>query len=110
MLRLASLTNEDFFVLLQKLRHVHASGIESKYLIPDEALIAFMQHASKRLGEAYFRTPRTTITAFLNLLATLEQHPEGNWQEMLGAVTVEKDMGGAVDGVSEDDELKSFRL
>lgn len=109
-LRLASLTNEDFFVLLQKLRHVYASGNESKYLIPNEGLIAFMQHASKRLGEAYFRTPRTTITAFLNLLATLEQHPQANWREMLGAVVVEEDKGADIEGVTEDDELASFKL
>lgn len=109
-LRLASLTNEDFFVLLQKLRHVYASGNVSKYLLPDDGLIAFMQHASKRLGEAYFRTPRTTITAFLNLLATLEQHSQANWREMLGAVVVEEDKGADAEGATENDELASFKL
>jgi hypothetical protein len=109
-LRLSSLTNEDFFVLLQKLRHVYASGNQAKYLLPDDGLIAFMQHASKRLGEAYFRTPRTTIAAFLNLLATLEQHPQANWREMLGAVVVAEDKGGDVEGATEDDELASFKL
>jgi hypothetical protein len=109
-LRLSSLTNEDFFVLLQKLRHVYASGNQAKYLLPDDGLIAFMQHASKRLGETYFRTPRTTITAFLNLLATLEQHPQANWREMLGAVVVDEDKGGDVEGATEDDELASFKL
>jgi len=109
-LRLASLTNEDFFVLLQKLRHVFASGDESKYLVPNEGLVAFMQHASKRLGEAYFRTPRTTITAFLNLLATLEQHPDASWRELLDAVEVDEDTGGASEGVTVDDELAAFKL
>lgn len=109
-LRLASLTNEDFFVLLQKLRHVYASGNVSKYLLPDDGLIAFMQHASKRLGEAYFRTPRTTITAFLSLLATLEQHSQANWREMLGAVVVEEDKGADAEGATENDELASFKL
>lgn len=109
-LRLASLTNEDFFILLQKLRHVYASGNVSKYLLPDDGLIAFMQHASKRLGEAYFRTPRTTITAFLNLLATLEQHSQANWREMLGAVVVEEDKGTDAEGATENDELASFKL
>jgi hypothetical protein len=109
-LRLASLTNEDFFVLLQKLRHVYASGNVSKYLLPDDGLIAFMQHASKRLGEAYFRTPRTTITAFLNLLATLEQHSQANWREMLGAVVVQEDKEADAEGATENDELASFKL
>ncbi|WP_129642667.1 ATP-binding protein [Peristeroidobacter agariperforans] len=109
-LRLASLTNEDFFVLLQKLRHVYASGEEANYLVPNEGLVAFMQHASKRLGEAYFRTPRTTITAFLNLLATLEQHRDSSWRELLDVIEVDEDTGGASERVTEDDELASFKL
>jgi hypothetical protein len=109
-LRLASLSNEDFYVLLQKLRHVFASGEPSRYLVPDEALVAFMQHAAKRLGDAYFRTPRTTITAFLNLLATLDQNGATSWRDLLGAVAVDEDKGAAAETVSEDDELVSFKL
>jgi hypothetical protein len=45
-LRLASLTPEDFYVLLWKLRHVYASGDEAKYLLPDEAIPAFMSHCA----------------------------------------------------------------
>jgi hypothetical protein len=109
-LRLTSLTNEDFYVLLQKLRHVYASGDEAKYLIPDDGLVAFMQHASKRLGDTYFRTPRTTITAFLNLLATLDQNKDADWRQLLGAVVVDADSGGAADTAVEDDELADFKL
>jgi hypothetical protein len=39
-------------------------------LVPDEAFAAFMQHCEKKIGEAYFRTPRNTIKAFLDLLVT----------------------------------------
>jgi len=45
-LRLASLSAEEFFVLLQKLRDLYAFGDPSKYLLPDEALPAFMEHLS----------------------------------------------------------------
>ena len=41
-LRLANLTPEDMYVLLGKLRHVYAGGDPSRYLVPDEALTAFM--------------------------------------------------------------------
>lgn len=109
-LRLASLSHEDFYVLLQKLRHVYACGEQAKYLLPDAALIAFMEHASRRLGDAYFRTPRTTITAFLGLLAVLEQNPGADWQQMLGVVQVEQDTGGDMDRAVVDDELASFKL
>lgn len=85
-LNLANLTPEDLYVLLGKLRHVYASGDPKAYLLPDEGLSAFMTHCSKRIGEAYFRTPRNTITAFVNLLAVLEQNPSVSWREVLGNV------------------------
>jgi hypothetical protein len=109
-LRLSSLTPEDFYVLLQKLRDVQASGDPRQYLLPDEALGAYMQHASKRLGETYFRTPRTTIKAFLDLLAVLEQNPGTDWHPLVGAVEIPQDTGGENDKAPAEDELASFKL
>lgn len=115
-LRLASLSQEELLVLLQKLRHVFAGGEPERYLLPDTALPAFMEHCHKRIGEAYFRTPRNTITAFINLLAVLEQNPGVDWRELLGQVAVEQDNGAAAEqgagaaGDSDADELASFRL
>lgn len=109
-LRLSSLTPEDFYLLLHKLRHVYASGDEAKYLLPEEGVMAFMQHCAGRLGEAYFRTPRTTITAFINLLAVLEQNPEARWQELLGHIQVEQDVEQAIAEIEEEDEFASFKL
>jgi len=110
-MRLAGLTLEDFFVLLQKLRHVYASGHIDRYLLADEALPAFMNHCAARLGEAYFRTPRTTITAFINLLAILEQNPGLDWRSMLEGIELTNDQGGAEDIATDvDDELASFKL
>ena len=110
-IRLSSLTPEDFYVLLQKLRHVYAAGDTQKYLLPDEALPLFMKHCNQRLGEAYFRTPRTTITAFINLLAILEQNPGADWRTLIGGVEVARDSGGESDlNVEPDDELATFKL
>lgn len=109
--RLSSLTAEDFYVLLTKIRHVYAAGDAGKYLLPDDAIHQFMTHCANRIGDSFFRTPRTTITAFINLLAVLEQNPGVDWQDLIGSVEVSADHGG--DGelvVQEDDELASFRL
>lgn len=109
--RLSSLTAEDFYVLLTKIRHVYASGDEANYLLPNEAIEQFMAHCSKRLGESFFRTPRTTITAFINLLAVLEQNRGVTWQSLIGSVEVAEDHGGDTDlDVQTDDELSSFKL
>ena len=110
-LRLASLTPEDFYVLLQKIRHVYAGGDVSKHLVPDQGIFSFMEHCSKRIGDTYFRTPRTTITSFVNMLAVLEQNPGADWTQLLGGIEVVADLGGAQDKeVEADDELASFKL
>jgi hypothetical protein len=114
-IRLASLTPEDFYVLLDKIRMVYAFGDASKALVPEEAIPAFMAHCAARLGEAYFRTPRTTITAFINFLAVLEQNPGRDWRELIDVLTIERDDGNRASNVPAsptdgDDELASFRL
>jgi hypothetical protein len=103
---LGSLTPEDVFVLLTKLRHVHAGGDPQQYLVPDEALTADIALCAARLGDAYFRTPRETIRGFLDLLALLEQHPDLRWAELVGQV----DLAAAGPATTDDDELTSFRL
>lgn len=111
--RLSSLTPEDFYVLLQKIRSVYAFGDPAKHMLPDEGLLSFMEHCSKRIGEAYFRTPRTTITAFINLLAVLEQNQGSSWQDLLGGVEVAPDTGGVGDHAleaDESDEFSSFKM
>lgn len=110
-IRLASLTPEDFYVLLDKIRLVHAFGEEAKAQLPKDAIAAFMGHCATRLGDNYFRTPRTTITAFINLLAVLEQNPAADWRQLIGALEVAKDTGGMSDVATEgDDEFATFRL
>ena len=119
-IRLSSLSPEDFLVLLHNIQHVFAYGDEGSYLLPEEALTAFMAHCEQRIGEAYFRTPRTTITAFVNLLAVLEQNPGTDWKTLLGQVSVEKDAGGAADlalepenvaaGTASDEEFGKLKL
>ncbi|WP_017463410.1 ATP-binding protein [Dyella ginsengisoli] len=110
-LRLSSLTAEDFYLLLGKIRHVYAAGDAARYLLPDPAIASFMEHCANRIGDSFFRTPRTTITSFINLLAILEQNPGTEWKNLIGEVRVEADEGGRSDvAVDPEDELASFKL
>jgi hypothetical protein len=123
-LRLSSLTQEDFYILLTKLRHVFASGDFGAYLLPDEALHIFMQHCSQRIGDAYFRTPRSTVKEFLNLLAILEHNAGQDWRPLIGAVRLETEVNPDLEPLDEsiedmrdtqppdaaDDKLATFRL
>ena len=109
-IRLSNLTPEDMFVLLANIRRV-MQGEEAS--LPDAALTAFMEHCSDRIGDAYFRTPRNTVTAFVNMLSVLEQNPDVDWQTLLGSVDVAEDGGDDMSGLAEDeadDELASFKL
>ncbi|KDB60536.1 P-loop protein, PF10923 family [Bordetella bronchiseptica B18-5 (C3)] len=111
--RLSSLTPEDFYVLLQKIRSVYAFGDADKFLVPDQGIFSFMEHCSKRIGDTYFRTPRTTITAFINMLAVLDQNPGAAWQDLLGGIEVAADNGGVTDQqveADDGDEFASFKM
>jgi len=120
--RLAGLTPEDMYLLLEKLRYVFATGDPERYLVPDEALAGFMSHCGQQIGDAYFRTPRNTIKEFVNLLAVLAQNPGVRWPDVLAGVTIERegnpdlvpfddhtDSVTTVDG-SGADELSSLRI
>ena len=115
-LHLASLTPEELYLLLHNLRNVFAGGDASRYLVPDEALHAFLHHCSAKVGDAYFRTPRNTIKAFVDLLAVLAQHPEMNWHDLIDAIEVPLEQASdmpepmSVSAAAADDGLTSFRL
>lgn len=125
-LKLANLSPEELFVLLCNIRKVFANGDESKYLLPDEALTAFLRHCSQNIGEAYFRTPRNTIKAFVDLLSVLEQNPEIKWQSLISNIKLDnevdptlvtlpndtKDQNTSLSSLSnqDDDDLVTFQL
>ena len=109
-MRLSNLTPEDMFVLLSNIRRV-VFGDDAG--LPDAVLKAFMAHCSERIGDAYFRTPRNTVTAFVNLLAVLEQNPDAAWQDLIGSVQVARDSGEDLRDIGDDatdDGLASFKL
>lgn len=90
-IRLQSLTRDEMFVLIERLRLLWAGGDVNRLPVPDEALAAFLEHCSRKIGDEYFRTPRNTIKAFLDLLAMLEQNPGADWGYLIGEVELEVD-------------------
>ncbi len=75
-----------------------------------------MQHCSNTIGDAYFRTPRNTVKAFVDLLAVLEQNPDVTWSDLLTRMQVSEDRQGAdeaefpADADDGDDKLATLRL
>ncbi|MCG3125578.1 MAG: hypothetical protein CHACPFDD_00403 [Phycisphaerae bacterium] len=129
-LTLPSLTPEDCFVLLHNVRRVHARGDETKSVLPDDAIVKYLEDCQRRMGAAYFQTPRDTVKDFVGLLSVLEQNPDARWHDLLGEIkttnvpTQDPSVSAAADddddvGTSQpspvspdrrDDDLASFKL
>jgi hypothetical protein len=119
-LQLTNLSPEDLYVLLGNIRHVYAAGEVKQYLIADEGIQQFMAHCSKRIGDAYFRTPRNTITAFVNLLAVLDQNPQAKVSDLIAQTDIRTELGAvsskspsmksSAEVSSLDEDLATFTL
>ena len=107
-IRLDNLSRDQFGQLLGKLSQVYQGAEPQRALLPEAGIPAFIAHSEQRLGEATFRTPRTTIKAFVGLLAVLEQNEGVNWRVLLDQTEVELEQAVADAGVS--NELASLTL
>jgi len=81
--KLANLTPEDCYVLLLNIRRVFCRGAGEESRIPEAGIVAYLASCQKRMGAAYFQTPRETIKDFIGLLNVLEQNPTAEWQKMV---------------------------
>ena len=118
LVRLKTLTPEDLFVLLMRIRDVFAGGDPAKHLMPDDGLHAFVDYSRRTLGDDYFRTPRETVVRFVGLLNLLEQDPTHDWRGALGHVD-EVDVAASSSAEAQalagpvpeaEDDLVSFKL
>lgn len=103
-LRLANLTPEELLVLLGKLRHLQASGDPGRYLLPDRALVAFLNKCAQRLGDSAFRSPRQTIREFLQILSVLDQNSGSSWQDLVEDLQPQVDDSGSGKAPSVDNQ------
>jgi len=111
-MHLASLTPEELYILLKNLRHVFALGDPEQYLVPDEALEGFLRHCSEKIGDAYFRTPRNTIKAFVDILAILDQNDNLKWNDMISLIELHEERVSDMPDVQSpmNDGLADFSL
>ncbi|HEV3050368.1 MAG TPA: BREX system ATP-binding domain-containing protein, partial [Longimicrobium sp.] len=56
------------------------------------------------IGAAYFQTPRTSIRAFVQLLAILEQNPGADWRALLGSVDVARESNPDLEPLPGDED------
>jgi len=106
-LKLDMLSYEEILILLQRLRQIHALHFGYTPSVTDDQMIAFMKLAVGRLGADELLTTREIVRDFLDLLHTLHQHPDSNFEVLLGERHVQP---AAADPDEVDDFLAEFEL
>jgi len=108
-LKLSSLTAEEIFVLLQKIRDIHGDQATTAVKMTDQDIHAYMEETLRRIGAREFTTPRELVREFVNLLNLLVQYPDKTWQEIVLGLPAPTE--SAAEGNAErddDDPLNRF--
>jgi hypothetical protein len=107
-IRLQMLNQEEVYVLVEKLRDIHASlyGYESQ--LTHEELLYFLNVEYNRVGADTHITPREIIRDFIELIGILHQNPEKKMEEILGSNSFQMAKGGLEEEIH--DEFVGFEL
>ncbi|MGC4098960.1 MAG: DUF2791 family P-loop domain-containing protein [Nitrospira sp.] len=110
-IKLSSLTIEEVFVLLQKIRDIHQDQAVVKIEMTDKNIHSYMEETLRRMGAREFTTARELVREFVNLLNLLVQYPQKTWQEIvlgLPAPLEKAPIETPDDAGSDDDPLDRF--
>ncbi|WKZ48524.1 MAG: ATP-binding protein [Anaerolineales bacterium] len=108
-IKLSSLTAEEIFVLLQKIREIHQSQAAAPVKMTDQDIHAYMEETLRRMGAREFTTPRELVREFVNLSNLLDQYPEKTWQEIvMGLPAPKEDQPQDVSISNDEDPLDRF--
>ena len=96
-IRLQMLTQEEMYVLVEKLRDIHAQLYNYMPSLKHEDILYFLTVEYNRVGAATHITPREIIRDFIELISILHQNPDKSAAEILGSNSFEMAKGGLTD-------------
>jgi hypothetical protein len=102
-IRLAMLSQEEMYVLVEKLRDIHAQLYEYKPTLTHEDLVYFLTVEYNRVGADTHITPREIIRDFIELVGILHQNPGMAAATVLGSNSFQMAKGGLSDEEIHDD-------
>ncbi len=109
-IKLLPLTNEEMFVLIEKLAEIHAGLFDYEQTLSQEDMINFIKIEFERIGAESNITPREVIRDFIELLNIVYQNPQINVSQLL----VSGDFGYSKTQIQEDeaivDEFAEFEI
>ena len=96
-IRLQMLTQEEMYVLVEKLRDIHAQLYDYTPSLGHDDLIYFLTVEYNRVGADTHITPREIIRDFIELTGILHQNPQKSVADILGSNSFEMAKGGLSD-------------
>ena len=88
-IRLVPLTNEELYILIEKLAAIHADLYEYEQKITQDEMIGFIKMEFSRIVAATNITPREIIRDFIEILNILYQNPNKKISDIIGDHSVE---------------------
>lgn len=104
-IRLQMLTQEEVYVLVEKLRDIHAQLYSYTPTMNHEDLLYFLTVEYNRVGAGTHITPREIIRDFIELVNILHQNPNSSVSDILGSNSFEMAKGGLSDETIHSDFL-----
>ncbi len=108
-IRLQMLTQEEMYILVEKLQNIHAGLYNYTPALSQEDLVYFLTVEYNRVGASTHITPREIIRDFIELINILYQNPQKTVSEILGDNSFEMAKGG-IDGEEIREEFQEFEI
>lgn len=108
-IRLQMLSQEEMYVLVEKLLNIHAQLYNYTPSLTHEDLVYFLTVEYNRIGAETHITPREIIRDFIELINILYQNPQKTVSEILGSNSFEMAKGGLSDEVIHS-EFQEFEI
>ena len=96
-IRLHMLSQEEMYILIEKLQNIHAGLFDYTPFLSHEDLLYFLTVEYNRVGAKTHITPREIIRDFIELISILHQNPHVKVTEVLGSNNFEMAKGGLTD-------------
>ncbi len=96
-IRLQMLSQEEMYILVEKLLNIHAGLYSYEPRLSHEDLVYFLTVEYNRVGAESHITPREIIRDFIELLNILHQNPQKSIAEILGNNSFQMAKGGISD-------------
>jgi len=96
-IKLQMLTQEEMYVLVEKLRDIHAGLYNYTPTLKHEDLLYFLTVEYNRVGAETHITPREIIRDFIELTGIIHQNPHMSVEKILGSNSFEMAKGGITD-------------